>query len=106
MAELRELAKVLRSKNAGPLHITFDIMFEDEETYRQVKECGIITRKLVATLYEVDLQQVVITEYDIVNAIKITIPRNRISGSISDSDIYGCQQHIPLTRVQIPGGTE
>ena len=30
MTALRELAKVVRSKNAGPYEITFDVMFTDE----------------------------------------------------------------------------
>jgi hypothetical protein len=33
---LGELAKLIRSKNAGPFVLTIDVMFEDEETYRRV----------------------------------------------------------------------
>ena len=29
--KLIDLAKILRSKNAGPLYITFDIIFNNEE---------------------------------------------------------------------------
>ena len=32
MATLREMAKVIRSKNAGALQFTLDVMFEDAAT--------------------------------------------------------------------------
>ena len=38
MARMRELASVIRSKNAGPFEITFDILFADAETYRRVEK--------------------------------------------------------------------
>ena len=31
--KLRDIAKVIRSKNAGALQFTMDVMFEDEATY-------------------------------------------------------------------------
>ena len=33
MTPLGELARLIRSKNAGPFELTFDIMFEDNATY-------------------------------------------------------------------------
>jgi len=38
----------------------------------------------------------------VVNAFKITIPRNYISGDLQDDDIYGCQQHLKLANIVIP----
>lgn len=40
---LGDQASVVRSKNAGPYEITFDIMFADDETYLKVKKCGALT---------------------------------------------------------------
>ena len=34
---LRDVASVIRSKNAGPFELTFDVMFEDPEAYERVK---------------------------------------------------------------------
>ena len=34
MAELWQLTKSIRSKNAGPFELTFDIMFKDSEMLR------------------------------------------------------------------------
>ena len=49
-----------------------------------------------------DAKDVSIIMYDIVTSLKITIPRKEISGSLLDTDVYGCQQHVPLSNVMIP----
>jgi hypothetical protein len=102
MNRLIDLAGVLRSKNAGPLEITFDVMFADKDIYERVKNSGVINKELISQEYSVNLDDVLITEFDIVNSIKITIPRRYASGDIKDTDIYGCQQHSPLANVLIP----
>ena len=33
MAKLGEVARLIRSKNAGPFELTFDIMFDDERSF-------------------------------------------------------------------------
>ncbi len=101
MSRLVELAKVLRSKNAGPLYFTFDIMFDEQQAYERVRESGAISRKLVSRLYHTAEEDISIIDYPAARSIKITIPRRIISGSIGDTDIYGAQQHAPLLDVEI-----
>jgi len=36
------------------------------------------------------------------NAIKISIRRQHSSGDVGESDVYGCQQYIPLLDIPIP----
>ena len=43
MTTLGELARLIRSKNAGPFELTFDIMFDDEETFERVKKSGALS---------------------------------------------------------------
>ncbi len=102
MPKLLDLATVVRSKNAGPLYITFDVMFPDKGAFERVRESNILTDRYVADLYDVDSWDVTIIMYDIVNALKITIPRKEISGSLADTDVYGCQQQVPLSNIVIP----
>lgn len=99
---LGELAGVLRSKNAGALLVTLDVIFEDEATYRRVRDSGIITADLIATRYGVSANEVSIIPYDVAYAIKITIPRRVPSGHFGDTDVYGAQQHAPLLDIEIP----
>lgn len=102
MATLAELTSVLRSKNAGALLCTLDLMFETEETYAHVRDSGILHPGLIAKLYGVSNNEVSIIPYDVAYAIKITIPRLCKSGDPSDTDIYGAQQHAPLLDIEIP----
>ena len=102
MAKLIDLANVLRSKNAGALLCTLDVMFEKEETYKRVRDSGVLTPALIASLYGISANEVSIIPYDVAYAIKITIPRLVPSGTFGDTDIYGAQQHGPLLDIEIP----
>jgi hypothetical protein len=103
MASIAALAKVIRSKNAGPFELTFDIMFDDAAPYARVKASGAITRERIAAAYRIPVERVLVCRpYDAALAFKITIRRPVGSGDIEDRDVYGCQQHVPLTRIEIP----
>jgi len=103
LAKITELAKVIRSKNAGPFEITFDIMFADAGIYDKVKNSGVITSKLIARLYNISHNEVLVCRpYDPAQAFKITIRRPTASGDLMESDVYGCQQHMPLTTIEVP----
>ena len=100
---LSELAKTVRSKNAGVDRITFDIIFRDRESYELVKDSGVLTRESVAKLYRIDQSRITdFVTYDPAFAIKFTILRKRPSGSAGDADIFGAQQYAPLLGVMVP----
>ena len=90
MKKLIDYTKILRSKNAGPLFITFDLIFYNNEDMRYIYQN--ITKEDVAKAYDVNPEKIEIIAYDVVNSIKITFPRKNISGSLKDNDIYGCQR--------------
>ena len=99
MKKLIDYTKILRSKNAGPLFITFDLIFNSKEDMEYVKAC--LKKADVAKAYGVDEDKIDIISYTVVNSIKITFPRKNISGSLADNDIYGCQQHKPLANIEL-----
>ena len=99
MKKLIAYTKILRSKNAGPLYITFDLIFNTKEDMQFVAER--LTKADIAKAYDVAEEKIDIIPYDVVNSIKITFPRKNISGSLADNDIYGCQQHVPLANIEI-----
>ncbi|MCC6174546.1 MAG: DUF4387 domain-containing protein [Chloroflexi bacterium] len=100
---LHRLAKTIRSKNAGANHYTLDIIFDDFETYERVRETDVITRDLIRDLYGIDDARIAaFVHYPPGNAIKITLRRPIVSGDVGDSDVYGCQQYIPLLTIPIP----
>ncbi|WP_254926141.1 DUF4387 domain-containing protein [Bordetella genomosp. 11] len=96
-------AKVIRSKNSGPFELTFDIMFDQDAPYLHVKRSGVISTENVARAFSIAPAQVLVcTPFDAARAFKITIRRPVSSGDVLDRDVYGCQQHVPLTRIQVP----
>ena len=99
MKRLIEYTKILRSKNAGPLYITFDLIFRNNGDMRYVSER--LTKEQIAKAYDVPVEKIDIIVYSVVNSIKITFPRKNISGSLKDNDIYGCQQHVPLANIEL-----
>jgi hypothetical protein len=96
-----EEADVVRTKNAGPYQITIDIIFDDSETYEELKATGALTEALFAELYHVDAVDVEVFEYDPGNAFKITIPRKHSAGSPGDYDLHGAQQHAPILDLEV-----
>jgi len=95
--KLSELAKTIRSKNAGVNKITFDIIFRDRDTYDAVRRSRALTRETMAALYRIGQERISdFVEYDPGLAIKFTIYRLRPSGSAGDGDIFGAQQYAPL----------
>jgi len=100
---LHRLARTIRSKNAGAHFYTLDIIFDEPETYEWVVETGIITRESIAALYGIPVERIAeFVEYRPGNAIKISIRRAVSSGDVGESDVYGCQQYVPLLDIQIP----
>jgi hypothetical protein len=102
VTRLAEIARLIRSKNAGPFELTFDIMFEDEARYRRVRESGALTRETVAQLYGLAASQVKFFYVDNALAVKASIPRPAIQGDLYDSDGHGGQQYAPLMEIEIP----
>ena len=99
MKKLIDYTKILRSKNAGPLFITFDLIFHNNEDMCYIAQR--LTKEQISVAYDVPVEQIDIIVYGTVNSIKITFPRKNISGSLADTDIYGCQQHVPLANIEI-----
>ncbi len=97
-----DLAVLVRSKNAGPFWLTFDVMFGDEPTYRRVRDAGVIDKTTVASMFRRDPKEVIVVNHDAALAIKVSFPRPQSSGSKLDSDVYGGQQYAPLLGLAVP----
>lgn len=102
MTALAELARLIRSKNAGPFELTFDIMFDDAATYERVKRSKRLSREIIADIYALPVDDVKFFFCDHARAIKATIPRPYFQGDPRDSDSHGGQQYAPLMGIEIP----
>jgi hypothetical protein len=101
--KLADIAKTIRSKNAGVDKITFDVIFADPVTYAQVRESGVLSREAVCRIFAIDAERISDhVAFDPALAIKFTIYRQRSSGSPGDADIFGAQQYGPLLDLEVP----
>ncbi len=99
---LSDLAKTIRSKNAGTDKITFDVIFRERGTYELVKRSRALTPQSVCKILNIDEARLTdFVEYDPAYAIKFTILRLRPSGSAGDADIFGAQQYAPFLDVEV-----
>lgn len=99
--QLHELTRLIRSKNAGPFTLTFDIIFVDAAAYDRVRAAGLLTPATVGALYGVAEADVRVYGCDAAHAIKISFPRAVSSGDPRDADVFGCQQHAPLVELEV-----
>ena len=100
---LQDLADVVRSKNSGPFRLGFDVLFADSESYRRVKDSGVVNREAVARLLNIPEEDVTLVLFlDPAQAIKISVRREVPAADPGDLDVYGCQQFVPLLTLSIP----
>lgn len=99
--QLWELARLVRSKNAGPFTITIDVMFDDRATYERVRDSGVLNQQLIADLYDVPVEAVHYTEHEAALSLKMSLPRTHSSGALGDTDVFGGQFHGPLVELEV-----
>ena len=94
---LKDIANVIRSKNAGPYELTLDVLLKDDEMFNKLREADIINKDTIAQLYRIPVEDVLsIVYFPNARAIKATIVRPLPSGAMGERDVYGAQQHAPL----------
>jgi len=97
MTKLTDIASVIRSKNSGPYELTLDIIFNNFEDYKRVRQGGFINEELICKLYSISRDEIIgIFAFDPAKAVKATIKRPICSGDPGETDVYGAQQHAPL----------
>ena len=99
--KLCDSASLIRSKNAGPFVLTFDIMFSDREMYEKVRDSGALDRDAVAALYGVPPEDVDAYVCDNALAFKFSMPRRLPQGDFGDGDLHGGQQYAPLLDIEV-----
>ena len=101
MTTLFELCSLIRSKNAGPFVLTFDLMFSSRENYERAKRSRPLTKAMLAELYGQAEKDITLVYHDHALAIKASMPRPVFQGELRDSDCYGGQQYVPLLHLHV-----
>jgi hypothetical protein len=99
--KLMDLARIVRSKNAGPLHVTIDLMFPDEQSYAIANQSSALSRESIAALYGVPRATVAVIPFAAALAIKVVLDRPVVAGSPGDRDVYGAQQHLSMLELDL-----
>ncbi|MDA0274843.1 MAG: DUF4387 domain-containing protein [Proteobacteria bacterium] len=99
MTQLADLARVMRSKNAGPTLLTIDVLFA--ETAQLDWALPALSSSRISSLYGIEAENIRIIPYRPAMAIKIVMPRKLIAGDPGDRDVYGAQQHAPLLGIEV-----
>lgn len=98
---LYDYAEVIRSKNAGPFTLTIDLMFNGVARFTKAFDFLSAKKSVIAGLYNVREEDVLVYRLTNANTVKITLPRPISSGGLNDLDVYGSQQHFPLADMKI-----
>ncbi|MBQ9967231.1 MAG: DUF4387 domain-containing protein [Oscillospiraceae bacterium] len=102
MKTLKDIATVIRSKNAGPYELTLDVIFSDRAVFEDFCAKKIFCKEVIAKLYHIEETDVLsIVEFPPAMAVKATIVRPIASGALGERDVYGAQQHVPLMDLTI-----
>lgn len=101
MATIGEMAKYIRSKNAGPFWLTVDIFCKDQLAFQQIRDAKSIAPDRIAKLYAVNPEHVKIFPLEALNLIKISFPRYTVQGSRNERDMHGGQQYIDLLDLEV-----
>lgn len=98
---LIDIARVIRSKNAGPTTLTLDLLFNDAAGYERASAAPALSAEAIAARYGVPRERVQVMPYPAALAMKISLDRVVVAGDPGDRDVYGAQQHAPLLEIEL-----
>lgn len=101
MAQLKDVARYVRSKAAGPFWITVDIFFPSRAVFDGSKDApGLTTSAIEGAL---GLEPGTAKRIDVPDlaVIKYAYPRRHAQGGAFERDMHGGQQFAPLLTLEI-----
>ena len=101
MPLLSELARYVRSKNAGPFWVTIDIFFDDSDRYQKAEKSPSLDSHAISALYGVPSDTIHTYRDPQLNVIKISFPRPVVAGNLRDRDAHAGQMFVPLLQVNV-----
>lgn len=102
MTTLGDVARLIRSKNAGPFWLTIDVFFDTPADFHRAAASALTDPRQIADLYRVPGDAVQVFLLDQLNAIKISFPRPVVAGAVNDPDLHAGQQYVPLLSIELP----
>jgi hypothetical protein len=101
MPKVKDLARYVRSKNAGPFWVTMEIFCATQEAYDTIKNSKNITSQKISDLYCVDEEKIKVFYLDDLQVIKFSFPRPHPQGHKYENDMHAGQQYIFLADTEV-----
>lgn len=101
MRQLKDVAKYVRSKGAGPFWATVDVFLDDDASFDLVRTSPSFTADALAKVLGVAADGVAIYPDATLRVIKISFPRRHVQGAVDDADSHAGQYFVPLLSVPV-----
>ncbi len=101
MATVKEVCHHVRSKNAGPYWVTFDLFFDGPENFARYSQSPVLGPDLLNRLFGADPAHVKRFPVQSLNMVKISYARTTPQGGEVERDMHCGQQFVRLLDVQL-----
>lgn len=101
MTMLKDVCRHVRSKNAGPYWVTFDLFFDGTESFEKYQGSDALGPKLFERLFGADPSLVRHYPVPDLNVVKISYARTSAQGGVVERDMHCGQQFVRLLDVQL-----
>jgi hypothetical protein len=106
MPTVKQVCRHVRSKNAGPYWVTFDLFFDGPESFHRFGECPALGPALFERLFGADPALVKRFPVAHLNMVKISYARSTPQGGMVERDMHCGQQFVRLLDVELTPGSD
>jgi len=101
MATVSEVCRGVRSKNAGPFWVTFDLFFKDREGFNRYARHPALGPHTFERLFGTNPATVKSFPVESLNMVKISCVRPTASGSREERDLHSGQMFVSLLDIEL-----
>ena len=101
MATVGDVCHYVRSKNAGPFWVTFDLFFHGRDEFDRYAQSPAIGPETFERLFGTDPAQVKSFPVENLNMVKISCVRPTPSGSREERDLHSGQMFARLLDIEL-----
>jgi hypothetical protein len=101
MPTVNEVCSHVRSKNAGPFWVTFDLFFDGQENFERYARSPSLSADLFAQMFGADPTLVKHFVVDSLKMLKISYGRPHSQGGMVERDMHCGQQFVRLLDVEL-----
>lgn len=101
MVTVKEVCRHIRSKNAGPYWVTFDLFFDGPENFRKYSNSAALGPALFQRLFGADPKLVKRFAVPKLEMVKISYARTTAQGGVVERDMHCGQQFVRLLDIEL-----